>query len=85
MTPCSACKTDSAIVIDPPRYVCVVCGETGESSFMGTANVPDAKPDPGLKKLFKELWDERPSMKEFTKVAKRDHRTRLKLVKGEDG
>lgn len=82
ITPCGSCKADSAVVVRPPRYVCVVCGETGTASPGGVANIADDVPEQALKDAFRALWDERPSMREFTKLAKAYRRERLRSVGG---
>lgn len=81
ITPCRACDTCSAVELDPPRYVCAACGETGVVEAGGWANVPDAVPDKALKARFDAMCVEQ-RWKEFRKHARARRQRTLKLLQG---
>lgn len=69
---------DSALVVIEGKYVCAACGGTGVVA--PGANVADEEPDTEVREAFRVLWNERPSMKEFVKLAKEARKRRPRLV-----
>jgi hypothetical protein len=80
VTPCAACGMDSALVVLPPKYCCVACGETGTATYLGRANVPDPLPDSDVAAAWRALWEERPSMKAFREIALEQRNRRRKGI-----
>lgn len=66
---CHACG-DTALVIEPGRYACVLCGETGRVHAGGFGNVPDGRPDPALRVVLKGILEASVTMQEFVTLAK---------------
>lgn len=82
VTPCRSCNTCSAIEIEPSRYVCLACGETGVVAEGGWANVPDVKNDKALWDASVVLCKERASMREFRKLARARRKRMLVAIEG---
>lgn len=80
VTVCAKCGLDSALVVLPPKYVCAACAGTGTVEPGG--NVPDAKADGEVQDEFRVLLEERESMIEFRKLARKALRARPRLVEG---
>lgn len=71
---CRSCDADSALEVEPGRYVCVACGETGRVVHGGFGNVPDSKPDAMLAARLSVIM-ESVLMKQFQTLCKA-HRVR---------
>lgn len=80
VTACRACEGCTALVVEPDRYVCVGCGETGTVGAGGYGNVPDERPDPTLAVVLAGVLDASPSMKEFRSLCTL-HRLRYPKLK----
>lgn len=77
VTTCIACENETALVIEPPRYICLGCGETGTVHARG-ANVPDRRPDPTLAVVLAGIIEAEPSKVEFQALC-RKHALKVKL------
>lgn len=72
----------SVIVIDPPRYICVACGQTGTVVEGGRWGIqqPDASKDRRLVAKANALKAKRAGLAEFIKVARAHRRAKVRGV-----
>lgn len=69
VTNCPVCDGYTALVIDPPTYVCMGCGQTGTAG--ASSNTPDARPNDEAREIAKTLHDRNRTVQEFTRHAVR--------------
>lgn len=83
VTACRSCGSDTALVVEPGRYACVSCSETGRVEAGGFDNVPDRRIDVALRVRLSAIV-ESPSMNEFVGLcrAHRGRRAHLSVLPG---